>query len=51
MNIRKYYAKRFAVERMAQCSPPQWAIAAAELQAMVQSQEVFLERVALFSKT
>ena len=51
MDIRRYYAKRFAVQRMAQCSPPQWAVAAAELQAMAQSQEIFLERVARFSKT
>ena len=50
-DIRKYYAKRFSVERMAQCSQPQWAVAAAEVQAMVQSKEIFLERVARFSKT
>ena len=51
MEIRRYYAKRFAVERMAQCTQPQWAVAAAEVQAMVQSEEIFLERVARFRRT
>ena len=42
MEIRRYYAKRFSVERMSQCTQPQWAVAAAEVQAMVQSKEIFL---------
>ena len=51
MDLRRYYAKRFSVERMAQCSQPQWAVAAAEVQAMVRSKEIFLERVARFRRT
>lgn len=51
VDIRRYYAKRFAVERMSQCTQQQWAVAAAEVQAMVQSKEIFLERMARFSKT
>ena len=51
MEIRRYYAKRFSVERMSQCTQPQWAVAAAEVQAMVQSKEIFLERVGRFRRT
>lgn len=47
-DIRKYYAKRFSVERMAQCTPQQWTVAAAEVQAMRESQEIFLDRVSWF---
>ena len=50
MDMRRYYAKRFAVERMAQCRPEQWAVAAAEVQAMVQSKEIFLERISGFKR-
>ena len=50
MDIRRDYAKRFAVERMAQCRPEQWAVAAAELQAMVQSKEIFFDRIAQFRR-
>lgn len=50
-DIRKYYAKRFGVERMSQCTPPQWAVAAAEVQAMRESQEIFLDRIARFRRT
>ena len=50
-DIRSYYAKWFAVERMAQCRPEQWAIAAAELQAMAQSKEIFFSRIARFRRT
>lgn len=50
MEIRRYYAKRFSVERMAQCRPEQWAVAAAEAQAMVQSKEIFLERISGFRR-
>ena len=48
VDIRRYYAKRFSVERMSECTQQQWAVAAAEVQAMLQSQEIFLSRVAAF---
>ena len=48
MDLRRYYAKRFSVERMAQCTQPQWAVAAAEVQAMVQSKEIFFDRISGF---
>ena len=51
MDIRRDYAKRFVVERMAECSQQQWAVAAAELQAMVQSKEIFFDRIARFRRT
>lgn len=47
-DVRQYYAKRFSVERMSQCTQQQWAVAAAEVGAMLQSQEIFFDRVAHF---
>lgn len=47
-DVRQYYAKRFSVERMSQCTQQQWAVAAAEVQAMLQSQEIFLDWVSHF---
>ena len=44
-DVRKCYAKRFGVERMSQCTPQQWAVAAAEVQAMRESHEIFFDRV------
>ena len=49
-DIRKYYAKRFGVERMSQCTPQQWAVAAAEIQAMRESQEIFLDHISRFRR-
>ena len=49
-DVRKSYAKRFGVERMAQCTPQQWAIAAAEVQAMRESQEIFLDHISRFRR-
>ena len=49
-DVRKCYAKRFGVERMSRCTPPQWAVAAAEVQAMLQSQEIFFDRVSRFGR-
>ena len=45
-DMRRCYAKRFAVEGMSGCSQREWAIAAAEVQAMFRSPEVFSERIA-----
>ena len=47
-DVRKSYAKIFGVERMSHCSPQEWAIAAAEVQAMLESEEIFLARVSAF---
>ena len=47
----KSYAKRFGVERMAQCNPQQWAVAAAEVQAMRESEEIFLDHISRFRRT
>ena len=43
--IRAHYAKRFGVERMRFCTQVQWAVAAAEVQAMLRSPEVFSGRI------
>ena len=40
-DVRRCYAKIFGVERMSHCSPQEWAIAAAEVQAMLESEEIF----------
>ena len=48
--VRKCYAKRFGVERMSRCTPPQWAVAAAEVQAMRESQEIFLDHISRFRR-
>ena len=47
-DVRRCYAKIFGVERMSHCSPQEWAIAAAEVQAMLESEEIFLARVSAF---
>ena len=47
-DVRRCYAKRFAVEGMSGCSQREWAIAAAEVQAMFQSPEIFADRIAQF---
>ena len=47
-DVRQSYAKRFGVERMSLCTQQEWAIAAAELQAMRESEEIFLDRVSRF---
>ena len=47
-DVRRCYAKIFGVERMSHCSPQEWAIAAAEVQAMLESEEIFLVRVSAF---
>ena len=47
-DMRRCYAKRFGVERLSLCTAQQWAVAAAEVQAMRESQEIFLSRVAAF---
>ena len=47
-DVRRCYAQIFGVERMAQCSQQAWAIAAAEVQAMLESEEIFLARVPAF---
>ena len=44
-DVRQYYAKRFGVERMRLCSQREWAVAAAEVQAMCESRAIFTERV------
>ena len=49
-DVRKSYAKRFGVERLSQCTPQQWAVAAAEVQAMRESQAIFLDRVSRFRR-
>ena len=45
-DVRRCYARRFVVKGMSACSQREWAIAAAEVQAMVQSPEVFSDRIA-----
>ena len=45
-HVRRCYAKRFAVEGMSACSQREWAIAAAEVQAMLGSPEIFADRIA-----
>lgn len=47
-DVRRCYANIFGVERMSQCNPQQWAIAAAEVQAMRESEEIFLARISQF---
>ena len=47
-DVRKWYVRRFGIERLSLCTQQQWAIAAAELQAMRESQEIFLDRVSRF---
>lgn len=49
-DVRAYYRGHFGVESMQQCTQLQWAICAAEAQAMVESIEIFLDRVDLFSR-
>ncbi len=45
-DVRRCYAKRFGVEGMSHCSQGEWAIAAAEVQAMFYSPEIFSNRIA-----
>lgn len=47
-DVRRCYANIFGVERMSECNQQQWAIAAAELQAMCESQGIFLNRISQF---
>ena len=47
-DVRRCYAKRFGVEGMSACLQREWAIAAAEVQAMFQSPEIFAIRIAQF---
>lgn len=45
-DVKRCYAKRFGVEGLSYCSPQDWAIAAAEVQAMVYSEDIFSDRIA-----
>ena len=49
-DIRGYYANRFGVSRMRYCTQQEWAIAAAEVSAMVRSPEVFSVRITGITK-
>ena len=45
-DVKRCYAERFGVEGMSYCSPQDWAVAAAEVQAMVYSEDIFSDRIA-----
>ena len=45
-DVKRCYAKRFGVAGMSDCSPRDWAVAAAEVQAMVYSEDIFSDRIA-----
>ena len=45
-DVKQCYAERFGVKGMSYCSPQDWAIAAAEVQAMVYSEDIFSDRIA-----
>ena len=47
-DMRRGYARIFGVARMRHLPQQVWAIAAAEVQAMLKSEEIFLSRVAAF---
>ena len=45
-DVKRCYAERFGVAGMSDCSQRDWAIAAAEVQAMVYSEDIFSDRIA-----
>ena len=47
-HVRHYYAQRFGATRMRECSSKDWAIAAAEVQAMTESPEILEARARQF---